>query len=207
MKSNWVRAILGLLSFFLAISLTLFIHELGHYFVFTALGAKAQMIFIPPFLAVVRTDPIFDKMPTLMKVFGALAGPLANLATAFVIGAVLGDSIQDTWNFIADYFVNFYKVLARPRVFFESIVGPIGLAKELMKEPLLENIFFLGIALGVFNLTPFPPFDGWKTISSAVRLIAPGSWVDFTEQVCSVLLTAFISWVLIKDTVVIVRKE
>lgn len=88
----------------------------------------------------------------------ALAGPAANFTLAIIAGLGIRLGLA-TGFFTAGEFVRFAQVVS----------GPEGIAEAV--AVLLSIMFSLNLLLGVFNLLPVPPLDGF----SALGLILPES--------------------------------
>ena len=151
-----------ILSFLVALVITLTFHEASHALVAYYLGdptAKingrlslnpinhldpvGSLVFLITWVVgwgkPVPINPSNFKHPVRDSALTALAGPLSNLILAFVVALL--------WKYLGEY----------------------------MWVPLLlfvQTIFHLNVFLAIFNLFPFPPLDG----SKIVGLIIPKSW-------------------------------
>jgi Zn-dependent protease len=93
----------------------------------------------------VPVDPRWFRDIRKSMMWSALAGPLANFATAAVIGIVLN--------------IFFRIVLTRP-------VGQFELLSYVIQ--MLYYTFQINVVLGAFNLIPIPPLDGSKVLSGVL---------------------------------------
>lgn len=153
------------------IILALSIHEFSHAYVSSRLGdplprASGRLSLNPvrhidPFgllmLFIVRfgwakpvmIDPRFYKRKKLGMILTSLAGPAANLLTAFVM--------------LALYFMS----MLLP--FLISITG-VGVNVMIVVQTILEYAVFINIGLGLFNLIPISPLDGSKVLAAVLPL-------------------------------------
>jgi Zn-dependent proteases len=95
----------------------------------------------------------------------ALAGPVSNFLTAVAL-AIL---------FKVLVFFNFFSIL------------PLGLAKDLVS--IISLGILVNISLGVFNLMPIPPLDGFTVLA----YFLPHRWVILAHQNTMVFLMIFIA--------------
>lgn len=172
-----------------ALLIALSVHEFSHAYVAYKLGDTTQkalgrlslsplahidpigFIFILVFKfgwgrPVIMDDRNF-KNRTKGAMLVALAGPLANILLAFV-------------------FAIFIKILALTGLMNIMLQSDIGLIVQTM----LFYCIGFNIVFGVFNLLPFPPFDGSKVLYYFLPLKAKG-WMDKLEKY-SIWILAFL---------------
>ena len=159
------QVIVGLISSFVVIFLTLPIHEWAHGFVSTKLGdptprwqgrltlnpiahidwigAAGIVLFGIGWAKPVQVDARYYKNPKWGMALVALAGPLSNVIVAF-IALLLKNLVYAVffWTGIIENAYNFYFVL---KLFFYYIAQ-------------------INVYLAVFNLIPIPPFDGSRIL-------------------------------------------
>jgi Zn-dependent protease len=97
--------------------------------------------------------------PSTSRALVALAGPAMNFACAIAFALI--------YNFVV---VPLFGAGAYLR-------GSDSFVTEIVRIALL-NAIVINVVLGVFNLFPLPPLDGW----SIARGFLPGNIVDFVEQ-------------------------
>lgn len=116
----------------------------------------------------VPINPANFKNPMRDMTLVALAGPISNFLTAVVLA----------------FFINI--------TFFLGLWGllPGSVGQDLIY--IFHLAIFINIALGIFNLLPFPPLDGFKVIS----YFLPLKWVFFAERYQLVFLGLFLVLVL-----------
>ncbi len=177
-----VRTVIALLISAAVVLLICFpIHELGHALVADRLGdntpRRAGRISLNPF---VHLDPI-GSLLFLVLGFGWATTPVnynllrGNRTTGRALVAVAGPVM----NFICAFvFALLYNFVVAP-MFGSSVYlqGSNSLVGEIVRTS-VANIVIYNVVLGVFNLFPLPPLDGW----SIARGFLPSGIVDFVEQ-------------------------
>lgn len=159
---SFADAIAGILAALMVIFLTMPIHEYAHALIATKLGDPtpkfAGRLSLNPFNHIdymgalsiiivgigwakpVGINPRYFKNPKMGMALTAVAGPLSNIIMAFVVNFV---SVFLLWVF---YITNTMNVAT------------------LLIISFLDNVAYLNVALGVFNLIPLPPFDGSRIL-------------------------------------------
>ena len=116
-------------------------------------------------------DPLWAQRHPRRAAWMSVAGPGANLALAILAAALIHVGIG-------------FKILAHPEsADFTHIVAAAtpGIAEGL--ATLLSVLFSLNVLLGVFNLLPVPPLDGFGAIGLLVGEDAAGRFQELGQQI------------------------
>lgn len=118
-------------------------------------GTLALLIFGFGWAKPVPVNPYMFRNPKRDMVLVALAGPVANFATAFIVA----------------------KLFLAGSVFNTPVLGS-----------LIDQIVFINVALGVFNLLPIPPLDGSKIVPAFLPDSMQQGWWKFEQYGFIILL-------------------
>src|SRR5680860_774835 len=137
-------AIINFFYFTLLLFLCVILHEFGHALTARRYGIATQDILITPIGGLARLDRLPENPEHEMIV--AIAGPLVNVGIALIIGAALyfsgsGFEVIGTESVVFEYFSNF---------------------------PVL--LFYLNVALVLFNLIPAFPMDGGRILRAIISM-------------------------------------
>lgn len=191
--------IISLLQNFIVLFTAITVHEFSHGFVAYKLGdptAKSMgrltlnpLAHLDPIGAImmifcrfgwakpVPVNPYYFKDAKRDMVLVSVAGPLSNLALAFIVATVcpfLGVSTIETYG---------------SSIFYS--VGSIPFVSELLMACLIININF-----AVFNLIPFPPLDGSKILFSLLPNNMYNRFLSYERYGTIVLIALSISGIL-----------
>ena len=111
-------------------------------------------------------NPANFKNPARDTALVAVAGPLANFLTAVAVGLLLKLTVT----------LGFWSIG----------VDGLGWQRDLLQITI--SAIFINITLGLFNLLPFPPLDGFKIIS----YFLPTSWVISAERHALIFMGIFL---------------
>ena len=153
--------------FFLALIVSITIHEFAHAWAADALGDKTARS-----LGRVTLNPLkhLDPMGTVMMLVVALGGigigwgkPVPVNAWNLRIGAKRGMALVA----LAGPVSNLLLAAAIGRAFSYNLIGtsPFGFSPE---ASLLSTVFIVNISLAVFNMLPIPPLDGFRVLVGAL---------------------------------------
>ena len=109
-------------------------------------------------------DPRNFKNPVRDTTLVALAGPMSNFFTAFVLTLI-------------------FKVLLSIGFFGMFSPGMAGNISQIIKMAIMVNV-----SLGLFNLIPIPPLDGFKVLA----YFLPPRWVMLIQQNSFMIMMAFV---------------
>ena len=98
----------------------------------------------------------------------ALAGPVANFVVAIILMVVM-------------------------RLFLS--IGIIGLLKNYVLFEILRIAIIINIGMGVFNLIPIPPLDGYKVVKPFIGK----EIINMVEKYETIITTTFIVYILISN--------
>lgn len=185
------EGLISFLYFLPALLLSLSIHEFGHAIVAYKLGDRSQQergrLTLSPFAHIDPIGFIFIALfgfgwgkPVMVddrcfekrgkgNMLVALAGPMFNLALAFVITIVV-------------------KLLMMTGIY--NVLEPVGEVGKIISTILFTTIEF-NVIFAVFNLIPIPPFDGSKVLYYFLPYNAK-KWMDKIEQYSFILLLIFL---------------
>lgn len=124
------------------------LHELGHALMARRFGIGTRQIVLLPIGGVAELDREPARPSHELAI--SVAGPLVNLAIAFVLGGVLFAGHASG-----------------------ALSGPISMTFEPGVPALLTLLLFNNLALALFNLLPFFPLDGGRALRALLSL-----WLD-----------------------------
>lgn len=240
-----------ILAIIIALVLAITFHELGHYFALRRYGVKIdrfalgfgpvlfqrvdkhgtawQFRLFPAGGFVKPADrDAFDKLPPGRMAVTYLAGPLANLATAFIAVLLLGLLVPGKGSLLlmmALFGLLFWQILiSLPNALLgtfsfqassDHLMGPVGIFTTLPKTVseqaanvgvLYEVILLfvlLSMGLAVFNLLPLTPLDGSGIFRAGLKKALSGKALSVTTRVFNhagfFVFMALILFVNVKD--------
>ena len=135
---GWPFAVYGI-AFICAVFLCVILHEFGHALTARRYGIRTQDITVLPIGGIAR----LEKMPDdpLQEVMVAIAGPLVNVAIAFVLWLVLG----------------------LPNV-------PDMRAMQTIDGNILSKLLVVNVVLVLFNMIPAFPMDGGRVLRALLAM-------------------------------------
>ena len=168
-----------------ALIIAITVHEFAH-----ALIARKDRITLNPFKHIdwvgllslficgigwgkpVEVDPNNFKKKNIpverIEAIVALAGPVANFVVAIILMVVM-------------------------RLFLS--IGIIGLLKNYVLFEILRIAIIINIGMGVFNLIPIPPLDGYKIVKPFIGK----EIINMVEKYETIITTTFIVYILISN--------
>ena len=156
-----------------ALMIAITVHEFGHAFIARKYGddTAKDRITLNPFKPV-EIDPNNFKKKNIpidrIEAIVALAGPVANLITAVLLMVLI-------------------------RIFLS--IGIIGLLKNYVLFEILKIAVLINIGMGVFNLIPIPPLDGYKIVKPFIG----SEIVNIVTKYETIITTTFIVYILISN--------
>ena len=175
-----------------ALMIAITVHEFGHAFIARKYGddTAKDRITLNPFKHIdwigllslficgigwgkpVEIDPNNFKKKNIsidrIEAIVALAGPVANLITAVLLMVLI-------------------------RIFLS--IGIIGLLKNYVLFEILKIAVLINIGMGVFNLIPIPPLDGYKIVKPFIG----SEIVNIVTKYETIITTTFIVYILISN--------
>lgn len=132
-----------------------------------------------------ENDNYAESISPFKRIVISISGPIINVLFGYLgIVSVLvykGVSILSAFKVP---FITVYRVAYETASFIpdiaeksEQVVGPIGMvsmSNNAIQEGIIYYILFyslISIAIGIFNLLPFPPLDGWNILKDGYELI------------------------------------
>lgn len=110
----------------------------------------------------------------LIPLVSLLASPIALIGWGKPVPVDPGQLRSPRWG---DTLVAFAGPLANFILAFITAVLMCLMPEDYWLLPLAQNFAFLSIFLGVFNLLPIPPLDGWHPIKNLFRIPESVAWM------------------------------
>ncbi len=193
-------------------------------------GLKVSLRLLPVGGGLDIDDGAFNGLPAWKRVAILTAGPLANLASAWLAvslasaavavsaGAAAGELIWALWHgtgsgarlVLSSVSTTVLALVAIVAGSDSVVVGPVGLLAEVGRMPLspvnwLAVFVAVSAGVAVFNLLPLPPLDGGRVVVAAGSGLFPGG-ARRLEKLGTVILVLFLVALTAGDIVVLVLK-
>lgn len=187
---------MGYLKILAAFALTIVIHEAGHALALTAIGHEFSVVFRLPIFVGLKTDALTSLPPASQSVI-SLAGPITNFLLATVL-CVTTNGFRVT----VEVIVELLRFVIQPWRFFDEVKSVVGVMKKktgLHEAPFLTLLIIFGFGLGIVNLLPLSPLDGWKAVVPYVSIVANPRHIQVYEVISGMFVTLLAFGILISD--------
>lgn len=93
-----------------------------------------------------------------------------------VIREPIGTAVSSAFMWPVDMVRDLFKIVKKPSTFKDNVGGPGTIVKESFAaaksglDMFIELAALLSISLGIFNIMPFPPFDGGQMLMAVIEM-------------------------------------
>lgn len=213
---------MAVLVILLLIYLSIFLHELAHWWVARRLGLTPSLLAVgaPPWLfrrtvrgiplavgllplggGVVMDDEELDRLPPLQVAWAFLSGSLVSLVLG-ILGFLLLGFLKGDMSLLGRVFSALFEVNLLAEASYRESFAVMGRIFE--KTPILEASLLLfailNLGTGLFNLLPIPPLDGGAALFYSLRRFSWGKPLySVIATLGLVLVLGFFVFVLVRD--------